>query len=196
MNCHLGSGCSLAAIDGGRSVATTMGLTPLDGLMMATRSGSVDPGPLLYVLKHRDIDVDRLDQILNHDAGLQGIAGLSDMRDLLQARQRGEERAALAFAMYTLRLREGIGAMIAHLGGLDALIFTDGIGENVPEVRSAAVEPLTWLGIALDRDANTQVHPDADIAATGSRVRVLVIHTREELMVARETSRVLREGDR
>ena len=191
VNCHLGSGCSLAAIDAGRSVATTMGFTPLEGLMMATRSGSVDPGLLLHVLKHHDLDAARLEDVLNHNSGLKGIAGVPDMRDLLEARERGDERASLALDMYTLRLREGIGAMAAHLGGLDALVFTDGVGENVAEVRRAAVEPLAWLGVELDPVANAHPKPDVDVSAKGSHVRVLVIHTREELMVARETQRVL-----
>lgn len=195
VNCHLGSGCSLAAIDGGRSVATTMGFTPLEGLMMATRSGSVDPGLLLYLLKHRGLDADHLEDVLNRESGLKGIAGLSDMRDLLEARDRGDERAALAFDMYTLRLREGIGAMAAHLGGLDALIFADGVGENVAEVRRAAVEPLEWLGVELDHAANARAKPDVDVSAAGSPVRVLVIRTREEFMVARETHRVLAARD-
>ena len=192
VSCHLGSGCSLAAIDGGRSVATTMGFTPLEGLMMATRSGSVDPGLLLYLLQHEQMDAAVLEETLNHDSGLKGISGISgDLRDLLPAIGQGNERAALAFDMFTLRIREGIGAMIAHLGGLDALIFTDGVGENVPEVRQAVVEPLGWLGIELDQDANATARADVDVATPGSRVRVLVIHTREELMVARETHRVV-----
>ncbi|HWE62455.1 MAG TPA: acetate kinase, partial [Chloroflexota bacterium] len=191
VNCHLGSGCSLAAIDGGKSVATTMGFTPLEGLMMATRSGSVDPGLLLYLLTQQRLDAERLEDALNHRSGLQGIAGVSDMRDLLEARSKGDARAALAFDMYTLRLREGIGAMATHLGGLDALVFTDGVGENAAEVRQATVEPLGWLGVELDADANAAAKPDVDVATIGSRVRVLVIHTREELMVARETRRVL-----
>jgi acetate kinase len=194
VNCHLGSGCSLAAIEGGRSVATTMGFTPLEGLMMATRSGSVDPGLLLYLQQSRHMDAAGLEDILNHESGIKGITGRSgDMRDVLDARQKGDERAALAFDIYTLRIREGIGAMAAHLGGLDALSFTDGVGEHVPEVREAVLAPLEWLGIKLDRAANRAAHADVDVAATDSRVRVLIIHTREELMVAREAHRLLSE---
>jgi acetate kinase len=192
VNCHLGSGCSLAAIAGGRSVATTMGFTPLEGLMMATRSGTVDPGLLLYLQQTRQMDAADLEDILNKAAGLKGITGGSgDMRDVLEARRKGDERAALAFDIYTLRIREGIGAMVTHLGGLDAVSFTDGVGEHVPEVREAVLEPLDWLGIKLDRGANRAARADVDIAAADSSVRILIIHTREELMAAREARRLV-----
>lgn len=191
--CHLGSGCSLAAIDGGRSIATTMGFTPLEGLMMSSRSGSVDPGLLLYLLRRLHCSLEELDEALNHDSGLKGIAGAKDMRDVVAKQQAGDERAALAFNMYTARIREGIGAMAAALGGLDAVIFTDGVGEHMPEVRAAIVDPLAWLGIALDAERNAEAEPDTDVATADSAVRVLVIHTREDLMVARETRRVLAE---
>lgn len=197
VNCHLGSGCSLAAIEGGRSVATTMGFTPLEGLMMATRSGSVDPGLLLHVQRHEHLGADELEQVLNHESGLKGITGTaSDMRDVLEARRNGDTRAALAFAMYTLRVREGIGAMMTHLGGIDAISFTDGVGEHVPEVREAILEPLEWLGIKLDHDANRAAQADVDVAAHDSRIHVLVLRAREELMVARETQRILAESHR
>jgi acetate kinase len=192
VTCHLGGGCSLAAVDGGRSVATTMGYTPLDGVPMGSRSGSVDPGLLLSLLEQGKLEVDALREALSHNAGLKGISGLSaDMRDVLKAKAQGNRRAALALDVYAARIREAIAAMAAAMSGVDALVFTDGVGENCPQVRAAIAAPLGWIGIQLDTAANDRARPDADVAAQEARVRVLVIHTREELMVARETRRVL-----
>jgi acetate kinase len=192
VTCHLGSGCSLAAVDGGRSIATTMGYTPLDGVVMGSRSGVVDPGLLLHLLEQGKLDVATLRDTLSHDSGLKGLSGISaDMRDVSAAKDAGDARAALAVAVYTARIRESIGALAAALGGLDAITFADGVGENCPEIRAAIMTPLAWLGIALDDAANAHAQPDVDVAATDSRVRVLVIHTRETLMVAREVRRTL-----
>ncbi|HUS17807.1 MAG TPA: acetate kinase [Chloroflexia bacterium] len=196
VTCHLGNGCSLAAVAGGRSVATTMGFTPLEGLMMGTRSGSIDPGLLLHLIQHGYLDPAHLEDALNHESGLKGIAGESgDMRTVLAAREAGDARAALALDLFTARLREGIAAMVAALGGIDALVFTAGIGEHAASVRAAVVSRLDWMGVALDGPANAVAQPDADVTAARGRVRVLVIHTREDLMVARETRRVL-SGER
>jgi acetate kinase len=193
VSCHLGSGCSLAAIAGGASIATSMGFTPLDGLVMATRPGAVDPGVLTYLLAENRLTLAELEDALYHDSGLLGVSGLSgDMREILTARAEGQPRAALAFDLYVARLREGIGAMAAALGGIDALVFTGGVGEHASEVRAAACAGFAWIGLALDEEANARVTPDAEIARPGSRVRVLALHTREELMIARETARVLR----
>jgi len=187
VNCHLGNGCSVAAIDGGRSVDTTMGFTPLDGLMMGTRSGSVDPGILIYLLRQGHLDVEKIDQELNHNSGLLGISGLSgDMRDILAAIQRGHERAKLAFDMYVHRLQSAIGAMAAVLGGMDALVFTAGVGENSPEVRAAACTNLAFLGIELDSTQNARPSLDQDISAADSRTRVLVIRAEEDWAIATE----------
>lgn len=190
--CHLGSGCSIAAVDGGRSIATTMGFTPLEGLMMATRSGSVDPGLVLYLLAQQGVGADEMQQTLNRSSGLKGVSGISgDMRDIVAARAEGDERAALAFALYTRRVREGIGAMAAVLGQPDALIFTDGVGEHMAEVRASVAQPLGWMGIEIDDARNAAAAPDIDVATATSRVRSLVIHTREDLMVAHETRRIV-----
>ncbi|HMA37229.1 MAG TPA: acetate/propionate family kinase, partial [Chloroflexia bacterium] len=193
--CHLGNGCSLAAVAGGRSVDTTMGFTPLDGVMMGTRSGAVDPGLLVHVLVQGFLDVPALDHVLNYESGLKGIAGGSgDMREVLAARAAGDARAGLALDVYTARIRAGIAAMVASLGGLDALVFTAGVGEQAPAVRAEVVGPLAWLGATLDAAANAAGAADCDVAAPASRVRVLVLHTREDLMVAHETRRVLDGG--
>jgi acetate kinase len=193
VTCHLGSGCSLAAVERGQSIATTMGFTPLDGLMMATRPGSVDPGLLMYLLAENRLTLAELEEALYHQSGLKGVSGRSgDMREILAARARGDARAALAFDLYVARLREGIAAMAASLGGIDALVFTGGVGEHASEVRVTACAAFAWIGLSLDEGANANLMPDADVAMPASRVRVLVLHTREELLVARETVDVLR----
>ena len=187
VSCHLGNGCSLAAIQEGRSVGTTMGFTPLDGLMMGTRSGSVDPGILTHLMRQRQLNAQDIDDMLNQKSGLLGISGLSgDMRDILASIQQGHERAKLAFDIYVHRLREAIGAMAAVLGGIDALVFTAGVGENSPEVREAACCTLEFLGLKLDSGANARPSLDQDIAASDSRVRVLVIRAQEDWAIAAE----------
>jgi acetate kinase len=192
VTCHLGSGCSLAAVAGGRSVATTMGFTPLDGVMMATRPGSLDPGLLVYLLRGRQLTLDELDIALNHNSGLNGVSGLSgDMRKILVARAAGHEDAELAFDLYVTRLVEEIAAMTTHLGGIDALVFTAGVGENAPPVRAETCARLGWMGVVISEATNAGAVPDVDVAVPDSAVRVLVIRTREELMVARETRRLL-----
>jgi acetate kinase len=187
VSCHLGNGCSLAAIDGGRSVDTTMGLTPLEGLMMGTRSGSVDPSILTYLMRENAADGQRLDELLNNESGLLGISGVSgDMREILKAKESGNQRAKLAFDIFIHRLRSGIASMIATLGGLDALIFTAGIGENSEVVREAACARFGYLSLKLDPHRNNQSPADQDIAAPDSAVRVLVIHAQEDWAIARE----------
>src|SRR5271169_1376714 len=163
VTCHLGNGCSLAAIQGGRSVDTTMGFTPLDGLMMGTRSGAVDPGILIFLMRQRQLDAEQMDKMLDHNSGLLGISGVSsDMREILAAIQQGHERAKLAFDIYVHRLQIAIGGMAAALGGIDALVFTAGVGENSPDVRAAACSTLGFLGIKLDHELNAQPSLDAD----------------------------------
>jgi acetate kinase len=192
ITCHLGSGCSLTAIAGGRSVATTMGFTPLDGVAMGTRPGALDPGILTYLLGNGRLTLDQLEDALAHDSGLKGISGTSgDLRDVLAARDVGDEMAALAFDVFVARLREGIGAMAAALGRLDALVFSAGIGEHQPDVRAAACATLGLLGVEIDVERNAAAEPDAVVSGDASRVAVLVIRTREDLVVARETRRVL-----
>ncbi|MEG4026495.1 acetate kinase [Microcoleus sp. S13C4] len=187
ISCHLGNGCSLAAIRGGVSVDTTMGFTPLDGLMMGSRSGSIDPGILIHLLKQSDFTAEKLDGILNRNSGLKGISGVSsDMRQIGDAIAHGNQRSQLALDIYIHRLRAGIGAMLASLGGLDALIFTAGVGENSAVVRSAACEAFGFMGLKLDGEKNQQSPVDEDIAALDSAARVLVIHTQEDWEIARE----------
>ena len=187
VTCHLGNGCSLAASAGRFSIDTTMGFTPLEGLMMGTRSGSVDPGIVTYLMQHEQLQGHEIDAVLNKMSGLLGVSGLSsDMRDILPAMKQGHSRARLAFDIYVHRLRQGIGAMIAVLGGIDALVFTAGVGENSPEVRGAACDQLGFLGLKLDHSVNAQPSPDQDIATADSQVRVLVIRAQEDWAIARE----------
>ena len=191
ITCHLGNGCSLAAIRDGISVDTSMGFTPLEGLMMGTRSGTIDPGIVIHLVRHRGYRAEELDRVLNQESGLRGVSGVSgDMRAVLAAIDRGDARAQLAFDVYVHRLCSEIGAMLASLGSLDALVFTAGVGENSPQVRAKAVEAFTFLGVKLDAAKNAQSPPDADIAAPDSAVRVLVVHTQEEWEIARESFRV------
>lgn len=187
ITCHLGNGCSLAAIRGGVSVDTTMGFTPLEGLMMGSRSGSIDPGILIHLLKQSDLTAEKLDDILNRNSGLKGISGVSgDMRQIGEAITQGNQRSQLALDIYIHRLRAGIGAMLASLGGLDALIFTAGVGENSAVVRSAVCEAFGFMGLKLDGEKNQHSPIDEDIAAVNSAVRVVVIHTQEDWEIARE----------
>ena len=186
VSCHLGNGCSLAAISGGESVDTTMGFTPLEGLMMGTRSGSVDPGILTYLMRQSPTPGDEIDTMLNKKSGLLGVSGISgDMREILSARKNGNKRAQLAFDIYVHRLQAGIAAMAASLGGLDVLIFTAGVGEHSPEVRDAACSQLKFLGIELDRETNDQSPVDQEISTAGSQVRVLIIRAQEDWAIAK-----------
>jgi len=192
VSCHIGNGCSVTAIEGGRSLDTTMGFTPLDGIMMGTRSGSVDPGILIYLMRQHQLDHDQLDRMLNRESGLLGISGLSsDMREILAAVARGHERAQLAFDIFVHRLRSAIGSMAAALGGIDSLVFTAGVGENSPDVREAACATLGFLGIRLDRQRNARPELDADISAPDSRVRVLVIRAQEDWAIAAECWKIV-----
>jgi acetate kinase len=190
--CHLGNGCSVSAVLDGTCVDTSMGLTPMEGVMMGTRSGSVDPGLLLYVQRRKGQTADDLDRVLNHESGLLGVSGVSsDMRQVLEAVEAGNERARLALAIFAHRVRQTVGAMTATLGGITALVFTAGIGEHAAPVRARVCEGLECLGLEMDARANAGCRPDADIATAGSRGRILVIGTREDLMIVRETVRVL-----
>ncbi|MGA9884213.1 MAG: acetate kinase [Candidatus Acidiferrales bacterium] len=191
VTCHLGNGCSLAAICDGHSIDTTMGFTPLEGLMMGTRSGSVDPGILTYLLRQANLSGEQIDDMLNKKSGLLGISGLSgDMREVVGAMNQGNARARLAFEIFVHRLRSAIGAMAAVLGGMDALVFSAGIGENSPEVRASACDDMSFLGVRLDEQKNAKPVLDADISGTESRVRVLVIHAQEDWAIARECWRL------
>ncbi|HET8923557.1 MAG TPA: acetate kinase [Candidatus Acidoferrum sp.] len=193
VSCHLGNGCSVTAIQEGRSIDTTMGFTPLEGLMMGTRCGSVDPGILTYLMRHDQLDGQSIDKVLNQKSGLLGISGLSsDMRDILTGIRQGHERAKLAFDIYVHRLRAAIGGMAAVLGGIDALVFTGGVGENSPDVRAAACSGLEFLGLRLDGKANARPSLDEDISTGDSRVRVLVIRAEEDWAIAKECWKLAR----
>jgi acetate kinase len=185
--CHLGGGCSVTAVRDGRSVDTTMGFTPLEGVPMATRSGSVDPGALVYLLRHH-LTLDDLDRMLEHESGLAGLAGTGDVEDL---ERRDDADAQLALAVFAHRVAAAVGAMSVALGGLDALIFTAGIGENSARVRAEVCFRLAFLGVELDADANTAAIPDATISADGTSPRVVVLKTREELVAARAARELL-----
>ena len=192
ITCHLGGGASAVAIRGGVAVATTMGFTPLEGLMMGTRPGSVDPGILLHVQRERGLTAGQVDDALNRDSGLLGVSGVSsDYRKVESAAQDGHERAQLALQIYADRVRSTIGALAVTLGGVDGLVFTAGIGENSPALRQAVCQGLECLGVHLSADANEDWTPDADVATAASPARVLVIRTREDAMIARDTRRVV-----
>src|ERR1022692_3975910 len=187
VSCHLGNGCSLAAIQDGHSVDTTMGFTPLEGLMMGTRSGSVDPGILTYMMREGPFTGEQLDELLNQKSGLLGISGISgDMRQIVALMKEGNSRAKLAFDIFVHRLRSCLGAMIAALGGIDALIFSAGIGENSAEVRAAACANFGYLNLMLDSEKNQSSPQDQDIAEKDSAVRVMVIRAQEDWAIAKK----------
>ena len=185
---HLGNGASLCAMQGGRSVETTMGFTALDGLMMATRCGSLDPGAVLYLLQARGLSVKDVEDMLYHQSGLLGISGVSsDMQDLAAS---GDPRARQAIDLFTYGIVRCAGGLVAHMGGLDGIVFTAGIGEHDPALRAAVCAGLSWLGLMLDEPVN-QAGGTARISAAGSRVETWVIPTDEEAVIARHTQAVL-----
>ena len=186
VTCHLGAGASLAAIAGGRSVDTTMGFTPLEGLVMATRSGSVDPGALLWLQRREGVGPAELERVLGHESGLLALSARSgDLREILAAEGKGDERAGLAVAVYLHRLRGAMAAMAAALGGADAFVFTGGVGEHAAGIRARALDGLAFLGAELDPDANdAAIGIDADISATGARASTVVVAAREDLQIA------------
>jgi acetate kinase len=190
VTCHLGAGASLAAVMGGRSVDTTMGFTPLEGLVMATRSGSVDPGLVLWLEEHAGMPPAELAATLEHRSGLLGLAGTSDMRAVVERAEAGESEARLALDVYVHRLRGSIAAMAAAMDGLDVLVFTGGVGENSLAVRELAAEGLSFLGVHVDPARNGGVG-DREIGPRDASVRVLVIGAREDLQIAREVRQVL-----
>jgi acetate kinase len=188
VSCHLGAGASLAAVREGRSVDTTMGFTPLAGLVMQTRSGSVDPGLLTWLLEHGGLDPETLTAALEHQSGLRGLTGTSgDIREVLAGRSQGDEDCALALDVYVHTLVREIGAMVSSAGGLDLLVFTGGVGEHAPVVRAAAADRLAHLGVALDPDANAAADADAVISAPGAPVATAVVTAAEAAEVARLT---------
>jgi acetate kinase len=192
VSAHLGAGASLTAVKGGRSVDTTMGFTPLEGLVMATRSGSVDPGLLLWVQRHGGIDVEEMERALDRESGLLALSGRSgDMREIVAGVEDGDERCRLAFDVYIHRLAAGIAAMAAAMGGLDALVFTGGVGENSPQVRSAACQPLAFLGIEPDLEGGEASTGDRLLSPAGAAVAVAVVEAREDIEIARQVRATL-----
>jgi acetate kinase len=191
--CHLGGGASVTAVAGGRSVDTTMGFTPLEGLVMATRCGDLDPGALLWALNH-GLSVRQAEDALEHQSGLLGLSGRysSDMRDLLSRRAEHDETVALAVAVYVHRLQEKVAAMMTACRGAEALIFTGGVGENAAEIRSETCAGLKWLGVQIDEAANVAVdRSDCDVSSPGAAICTLVVHAREDLQIAAECRRAL-----
>jgi acetate kinase len=192
--CHLGHGCSASAVRGGRCVDTTMGFTPLEGLMMATRSGSIDPSIVVHVQQQHGLTAEQIESVLNRESGLLGVSGISaDMRQVLASARKGDEQARLALGIYTHRVRQAIGALAVTMGGIDALVFTAGVGEHAAEVRQTSCAGLECLGLELDAKANASCVPDVDVARPSSRGRILVIATREDVTMLREVIRVLGE---
>jgi acetate kinase len=189
--CHLGAGASLSAVRDGRSVDTTMGFTPLEGLVMATRSGDVDPGMLMWLAERTDLTIAEISRALEHESGLLALAGTADMRKVVTEAERGEPRAVLALDVYVHRLRAGVAAMAAALGGLDVLVFTGGVGEHAAEVRRLAAAGSAFLGVAVDAAANRDVVPDAEVTGREASVRTFVIAAREDLEIAAGVRAVL-----
>jgi acetate kinase len=193
ITCHLGNGCSMAAIDRGLSIDTTMGFTPLEGLLMGTRSGDIDPSVILYIMGKEGINLAEANTLLNKHSGLQGISGVSsDMREVLAEMKNGDKKALYAFDVFCYRIRKYIGAYAAAMGGVDAVIFTGGIGENSPDVRRESCKDLEFLGIGVDETANASVEKEKFISPVGSKTHVLVIPTNEELVIALDTMKIVK----
>jgi acetate kinase len=192
VTCHLGAGASLAAVRDGASVDTTMGFTPMEGLVMATRSGSVDPGAILWVQRQHGLGVEEVERELDRESGLAGLTGTADMRQVLEQAAAGKEQSRRGLDVYLHRLRAGIAAMATATGGLDGVVFTGGVGENAAEIRGQACDGLGFLGLAIDEAKNRDTDGrDADVSARGAATRVLVVHAREDLEIAREVQTLL-----
>jgi acetate kinase len=193
VSCHLGAGASLAAVRARRSLDTTMGFTPLEGLVMATRSGTLDPGLILWLLDQGGLRIDEVSRALEHESGIVALTGTSDMRAVVEGAERGREDHRLALELYVHRLRAGIAAMAAALGGLDVLVFTGGVGEKSAPIRARAATGLGFLGVELDHELNGRATVDAEVTAPGAPVRTFVVEARKDLEIARATRRVLVE---
>lgn len=196
ITCHIGNGASLTAVEGGISVDTSMGMTPLEGLMMGTRSGDLDPAIVPYVMMKEDLTVNEVNSMLNKHSGLLAISGISsDMREITDGMEQGEPNATLAFDMYVYRLRKYIGSYAAAMDGVDVIVFTAGVGENSSIIRQATCEKLTFLGVEIDPELNKiRSKQPRRISTPNSKVEVLVIPTNEELMIARDTYRLVTEA--
>ena len=194
ISCHLGNGASLCAIKNGKSFDTTMGFSPLDGLVMGTRCGSIDPSIPLYLIKNNKLSVEEVDNILNKKSGVLGISSVSsDFRDIEDEAKKGNKKASLALDIFHYRIKKQIGAYIAALNGVDIIIFTAGVGENGPETREAILKDMDFFGIILDKEKNKVRGKIQEISAKSSKVKVFVIPTNEELVIARETKKILEQ---
>lgn len=194
---HLGNGCSMAAVDKGVSVDTSMGFTPLEGLLMGTRSGDLDPSIILHVVGREGLSLAEANTLLNKHSGLLGISGLtSDMREIISEKKNGNKQAELAFQVFTYRIKKYIGSYAAAMGGLDAVVFTGGIGENSPDVRAESCRGLEFLGIKIDDERNNSADNEKFISADSSRVKVLALPTNEELVIALDTMRIVESANR
>jgi len=194
ITCHLGNGASVAAIQGGKSVDTSMGLTPVEGLIMGTRTGDLDLGVLIYIMQKEGIDSHNANTLINKHSGMLGITGISsDMREIEDAVDQNVKRAINAFDVFTYRIKKYVGAYTATMGGLDALVFTGGIGENSPRVRKAVCENMDYLGISIDEDLNEKASGEVDISSKESKASVFRIPTNEELVIALDTERIVAE---
>lgn len=192
ITCHIGNGGSITAIEGGKSVDTSMGLTPTEGLMMGTRVGDVDPGAIAYLVRQRNLDADSLTKLINKESGVLGISGISsDMRDIEDAIAKGDERAKLAMDMYEYRIIKYIGAYTAALGGVDVIVFTGGVGENQISTREKICKQFAFMGITFDAEANKCRGKEIEISGKDSKVHVVVIPTDEEMMIAEDTAAIV-----
>ncbi|HPD18169.1 MAG TPA: acetate kinase [Candidatus Goldiibacteriota bacterium] len=191
ITCHLGNGCSITAIKNGQSTDTSMGFTPLEGLVMGTRTGDMDPYVVLYIMEKEHLNTKEMNDLLNKKSGLKGISGISnDMREIMDAAANGNIRAQYAIDIFTYRITKYIGSYAAAMGGVDAVVFTGGIGENAPAIRQQALEPLEFMGLKIDKKANESKEKEKIISARNSKIKVLVIPTNEELMIARDTAEI------
>ncbi len=201
ITCHLGNGCSLAAVEYGRSIETSMGMTPLEGLVMGTRSGDIDPGILIYLKEKENLSINDIDHLLNKQSGLKGLAGVNDMRDIIQKSTEGDDGSRLALQVFTHRVRKYIGAYAAVMGGVDAIIFTGGIGENSPVVRHRVAQRLDFLGAVINEDKNHDIRLSheqkvVDFSMNHSRVKLLAIKTDEQYSIAQQAANLIQEKNK
>jgi acetate kinase len=196
ITCHLGNGCSITAVKNGQSLDTSMGFTPLEGLVMGTRTGDMDPYVVLYIMEKEHLGIKEMNDLLNKKSGLKGISGISnDLREIMNAAANGNTRAQYAIDIFTYRITKYIGAYAAAMGGVDAIVFTGGIGENAVTIREQVLEPLKFLGLKIDKKSNESKEKEKIISGYGSKVKVLVVPTNEELMIARKTKWVVEESN-
>jgi len=194
VTCHLGNGASVAAVKHGKSVDTSMGFTPLEGLAMGTRCGDIDPAIVKFIAEKEGLDLNGVDKLLNKQSGVLGVSGVSsDFRDIEEAAEKGNERASLALKLFAYRVRKYIGAYAAAMGGIDAIVFTAGLGENSAQMRADVCEGLEFLGVEIDPEKNNVRGKEVDVSKEGSKVKVLLIPTNEELMIARDTMELIKK---